>query len=105
MTKTTVKAALDALGKAFADGGVCSRIVLLEQLFTMKLSDCMSMEDFVNMKTRRFGLKSEMRVSLLMRMLNECKLMVLGIENPTPQLTVDYVNNLLLQEMLSNQMY
>lgn len=108
-TKTTAKQAWDALKEAFADGGVCRRIVLLEQLVTTKLTDCSSMEDFVNKKTTLwtkvksagFAIDENVAASLMLAGLpNEFKPMVFGIERSTPKLTVDYVKNLLLQEML-----
>lgn len=107
--KTTAKTAWDALKEAFADGGVCRRIVLLQQLVSTKLNDCASMEDFVNktttlwtkVKSAGFAIDENVAASLMLAGLpSEYKPMVYGIERTTPKLTVDYVKNVLLQEML-----
>lgn len=107
--KTTAKTAWDALKDAFADSGVCRRIVLLQQLVSTKLNDCASMEDFVNrtttlwakVKNAGFAIDENVAASLMLAGLpNEYKPMVFGIERTTPKLTVDYVKNMLLQEML-----
>lgn len=46
--KETAKEAWESITTAFSDTGKCRRSALLQQLVSMKLADCKSMEDVIN---------------------------------------------------------
>lgn len=109
--KTNAKDAWDALEQAFSDSGTCRKVSLLQQWISTKLNDCASMEEYVNsmtslwtkVKTAGFQINEEVAASLLLAGLpNEYRPMILGIENSKQNLTMDYVKNLLLQEVIFN---
>lgn len=103
----TAKEAWTSLQKAFEDSGLCRKVGLLKQLVQLKLSDCTSIEDFVNrvtmtsLKVKKTGLKldDEIIASLMLAGLpNEFDPLVMAIENSSEQLTTDGVKTLLLQD-------
>lgn len=104
---TTAKDAWDNLQNAFEDSGLCRKVELLKQLVQLSLSECDSVEDYINqmtmtsLKVTKTGLKldDELLASLMLAGLpTECKSLVMAIENSTAKLTLDYVKTLLLQE-------
>lgn len=107
--KDTPKAAWESINKAFSDSGVCRRVTLLQQLVSVKLADCNGMEDYVNRmvllstKVTSVGFKidDDVIASLMLAGLpSEYRPLILGVENSQKVLTVDYVKNLLLQEVI-----
>lgn len=107
--KDTPKEAWESINKAFSDSGVCRRVTLLQQLVSVKLAECNGMEDYVNRmvmlstKVTSVGFKidDDVIASLMLAGLpSEYKPLILGVENSQKILTVDYVKNLLLQEVI-----
>jgi len=101
------KDAWKALESAFEDSGLCRKVGLLKQLVQLKLSDCMSMEEYINqmtmtsLKVKKTGLKldDEIIASLMLAGLpNEFNPLVMAIENSSQKLTIEGVKTLLLQE-------
>lgn len=107
----TAKQAWDSLQNAFEDSGLCRKVELLKQLVQLTLSKCASVEDYINRmtmtssKVNKTGLKldDELIASLMLAGLpEECKPLVMAIENSTTKLTVDTVKTLLLQDSRLN---
>lgn len=107
--KPTAKEAWDAVIAAFEDSGVCRKVSLLQQLVSVKLVDCSGMEEYVNRVTQLwskvqgvgFALGEDVVGSLMLGGLpSEFRPMILGIENSGKEITVDFVKNLLLQEVI-----
>lgn len=107
--KLTAKEAWDALIAAFEDSGVCRKVSLLQQLVSLKMKDCSNMEDYVNKMTQLwskvqavgFRLGEDVVGSLMLGGLpNEFRPMIMGIENSGKTISVDFVKNLLLQEVI-----
>lgn len=107
--KNTPREAWESINKAFSDSGVCCRVTLLQQLVSVKLADCNGMEDYVNrmvlLSTKvtsvGFKINDDVIASLMLAGLpSEYKPLILGVENSQKVLTVDYVKNLLLQEVI-----
>lgn len=103
----SAKAAWDNLQSAFEDSGLCRKVELLKQLVQLTLENCASVEDYINRimmtssKVKRTGLKldDELVASLMLAGLpEECKPLVMAIENSSTKLTIDGVKTLLLQE-------
>lgn len=104
---STAKEAWDNLQKAFEDSGLCRKVELLKQLVQLSLSECDSVEDYINrmtmtsLKVTKTGLKldDELLASLMLAGLpKEFDSLVMAIENSTAKLTLDSVKTLLLQE-------
>ncbi|XP_037024246.1 uncharacterized protein LOC119066082 [Bradysia coprophila] len=107
----TAKEAWDALQSAFEDSGLCRKVSLLKQLVQLKLSDCTSIEDFVNrvvmtsLKVKKTGLNldDEIVASLMLAGLpGEFNPLVMAYENSSEKLTTEGVKTLLLQETRFN---
>lgn len=107
--KDTPKGAWESINKAFSDSGVCRRVTLLQQLVSVKLADCNGMEDYVNrmvllstkVSSVGFKIDDDVIASLMLAGLpSEYRPLILGVENSQKVLTVDYVKNLLLQEVI-----
>lgn len=100
------KEAWDSINKAFSDTGVCRQLNLLIILVTLKLSDCDSMEDYVQKrnvlwqknKSVGFEIGEQVVAALMLGHLGEqYKPLIMSIDKS--KWTVDYVQNLLLQEV------
>lgn len=103
----SAKDAWNALQTAFEDSGLCRKVALLKQLVGLKLSDCASIEVYVNevtmtsLKVKKTGLNldDEIVASLMLAGLpNEFTPLVMAYENSSQQLTTEGVKTLLLQE-------
>lgn len=102
------KDAWDKLIEAFENKSVSRKVDLLRQLVQMKLSECESMEEYVNkmiitsIQVNSAGLKldDEITASLMLAGLpEEFMPMVLAVENSNDRLSVDTVKNVLLQDV------
>lgn len=100
--------AWNALIGAFEDKGAVRKIGTLGSWFTLKLQDCESMEDYVSkhlnlrskVKAAGFNIEEEVAASIMLVGLpEEYKPMVMSIRVKSGDLTVDYVKNLLLQDV------
>lgn len=109
--KTTAKSAWESLVDAFEDSGICRKVSLLQQLVSMKLKNCSSMESYVNqmlllsikVKKAGFVIGEDIIASLILGGLTaNYRPMIMGIENSGKALTVDFVKNILLQEISSD---
>lgn len=103
----TAKEAWDALKGAFEDSGLCRKVDLLKQMVQLKLTDCISMEDYVSkmvmtsLKVKKAGLDigDDIIAALMLAGLpDEYRPLVMAVENSGKELTTDGVKNLLLQE-------
>ena len=103
----TSNEAWNALVSAYEDSGLTRKVELLKQLVQLKLSDCESMQDYVNqmvmtaLKVQGAGLNidDEVTASLMLAGLpDEFRALVLAIENSTVKLTIDAVKTMLLQD-------
>lgn len=108
----TAKAAWNALGKAFEDSGAVRKVTLLKQWITLRLSDFGSMQEYVNqclvlrsrVKSAGFEIAENVAGSIMLCGLpDEFKSLVMGIESKSEEITVDYVKNILLQEVDFNR--
>lgn len=106
--RTTAKEAWEALAAAYGDSGANRRSAVLQNLVNVKLKDCKSMEEYTDKilsnwgKTKVAGYKIDEDViaSLMLGGLpSEYRPMVMGIETSVKDLKVDYVKNILLQEV------
>lgn len=96
------KKAWDTLQSIFEESGVLQKVFLLEQFILLKLSDCDSMNDYVNKKVqlyskvkRSFKLENDVAGAILLCGLGETyKPLIMSIRD---DLSPDYVKNLLLQ--------
>lgn len=97
----------EALKTAFADSGLTRKVSLLQQLVSLKLVDCESMEEYINksvslwtkVKRAGFNIDEEVIGSLMLGGLpSEFTSMVMAIENSGKKITVDSVRTLLLQD-------
>lgn len=91
---------------AFEDKGTIRKVSILNQLVSTKLASFNSMEKYVNevlllwrkTKVAGFQIQEDVVASLLLGGLgDEYTSMVLGIENGSQELTVDYIKTVLLQ--------
>lgn len=105
----TCKQAWDGIAAAFDDTGTGRKVALLQQLVSLKMKECSSMEDYVNkmtalwskVKAAGFSIDDKTAGSLMLVGLpSEYKPMILAIENSVSEITVDYVKNLLLQGLV-----
>lgn len=105
------KSAWDLITKTFSDNGVTRHSQILQELVTMKRSKCSSMEDYVEkmtvlyQKTKACGFEIGENVvaSLMLGGLSEeYKPLMYGVGKDSKNLTLDFVQNLLLQEIDSN---
>lgn len=108
---TTAKDAWEALEKTFEDTGVVRRMDLLKYFTRLELSDCASMEDYVNkmttahQKLSKSGTKipDEVAAELMLAGLpSEYRPMAMAIANSGVTLTTDLVRTNLLQETLDD---
>lgn len=106
--KENAREAWTALEDAFADSGLGRKVSLLQQWVSTRLQDCNSTEDYVNkmtnlwskVKSVGFKIDEEVAAALMLGGLpKEYKPTILGIESSKDKITVDYVKNLLLQEI------
>lgn len=104
----TAKEAWNALAKAFEDSGAVRKVTLLKQWITLKLSDFESMQEYVNqclvlrsrVKSAGFDIAENVAGSIMLCGLPDSfKSLVMGIESKSDEITVDYVKNVLLQEV------
>lgn len=104
----TAKEAWNALAKAFEDSGAVRKVTLLKQWITLKLSDFGSMQEYVNqclvlrsrVKGAGFDIAENVAGSIMLCGLpDEFKSLVMGVESKSDEITVDYVKNILLQEV------
>ena len=104
----TAKEAWNALAKAFEDSGAVRKVTLLKQWITLKLSDFESMQDYVNeclilrsrVKSAGFEIDEKVAGSIMLCGLPDSfKSLVMGVEAKSDDITVDYVKNILLQEI------
>lgn len=104
----TAKEGWLALVNAFEDKGVVRKVSLLKQWISLKLSDCASMQDYVNqclvlrskVKSAGFKIDEEIAGSIMLCGLpDEFRPMVMSIEAKSGEITVDFVKNVLLQEV------
>jgi len=109
--KKTAKDCWDALHEAFEDTGTTRKVALLQQLVSQKLEQHDCMESYVNktlllsikVKKVGFNLDDEILGSLLLGGLSsDYRPMIMGLENSGKKLTIDYVKNILLQEVEDN---
>lgn len=105
---TSAKQAWNNLISAFENKSVARKVDLLRQLVQMKLSECASMEDYVNkmimtsvnVASAGLQLDDEVVASLMLAGLpDDFMPMVLAIENSNSKLSVDTVKTVLLQEV------
>lgn len=106
--KKTAKECWDALNSAFEDSGTNRKVALLQQLVSTKLEQQNSMESYVNkmlllsikVKNVGFNIDDEILGSLLLcGLTSDYRPMIMGLENSGKKLTIDYVKNILLQEI------
>lgn len=106
----SIKAAWNALSKAFDDNGTCRKVHILQQFTSTKFADCASMENYVNtmtslwakVKSVGFQIDEEVAASLLLAGLPaQYQPLIFGLENSKEKLTMDYVKNILLQGALT----
>jgi len=106
-TATTAKSAWESLIEAFENKSVTRKVDLLRQLVQLRLTDCNSVEEYVNkmiltslqVNTAGLTLDDEVIASLMLAGLPEEFLpMVLAVENSKEKLTVDAVKSILLQD-------
>lgn len=105
------KEAWDLINKTFSDNGVTRHSQILQDLVTMKRSKCSSMEDYVQKmtvlyqktKSCSFEIGENVVASLMLGALSEeYKPLMYGVGKDSKNLTLDFVQNLLLQEVDSN---
>lgn len=104
----TAKSAWDALKLAFQDTGVSRKVTLLKQWITLRLENCESMHDYVTQclslrsKVRNAGFSIDEQTAgaiMLCGLSDDYRPMVMSIEAKGSELTVDFVKNILLQEV------
>lgn len=109
---TMAKNAWESIISAFEDSGIGRRVDLLKQLVSLKQDDCTSMEEYVHKmvlmanKVKKAGpeIGDEVVAALMLAGLpDEYRPMVMAIENSTPKLSSDFVQNRLLQEVTINK--
>lgn len=97
-----------ALLLAFEDKVIVRKVTLLKQWISLKLVDCESMQSYVTQclslysKIKSAGFKIDEQIAgaiMLCELSEEFKPMVMSIETKGDELTVDYVKNILLQEI------
>lgn len=105
---TTAKQGWDTLMTAFEDKGVVRKVSLLKQWISLRLADCESMQDYVNkcltlrskVKSAGFKIDEEIAGSIMLCGLSDAfKPMVMSIETKADEISVDFVKNILLQEI------
>lgn len=105
------KEAWDMINKTFSDSGVTRHSQILQELVAMRRDKCSSMEDYVQkmtvlyQKTKACGFEiGENVVASLMLggLSDEYKPLMYGVGKDSKNLTLDFVQNLLLQEIDSN---
>lgn len=95
--KTSIKDAWEALAKAFSDTDTCRKVRMEEHVNKMTNS-------WARLKSLGFKIDEEVGASILLAGLpNEYKTMILGLEQTTANLTMDFVKNLLLQGSLADE--
>lgn len=101
---TAAKKAWEALESIFQDNGVLQKVFTLEQFVMLKLSDCDSLQDYVNKKVqlysktkKGFNIDDEVAGGILLCGLGETyKPLIMSVRD---KLSPDYVKNLLLQSV------
>lgn len=108
----TAKEAWDTLTTSFEDNGVVRKVSLLKQWISLKLSDCASIQDYVNRyltlrsKVNSAGFKIDEDVAgsiMLCGLPDDFRPMIMSVETSGKEITVDYVKNILLQEIDFNK--
>lgn len=103
----TAHQAWEELKKAFEVNGLKRKVDLLKTLVGLKMTECDSMQEYVNTfvmtsykcRAAGFTLNDQLLASLLLAGLpNECDSLVLAIENNNASLELDKVKNTLLQD-------
>lgn len=106
---TSTKKAWDSLVEAFQTDGTCQKIFTLQKFVSSKADNYATMHEYVNemlklyakVTNAGFNIDDKTAGSLLLAGLSaEYRPMILGIENSGTAITVDYVKNLLLQNVL-----
>lgn len=104
----TVKKAWEVLKDAFEDRGAVRKVTLLKQWVTLKLEDCSSMQEYITKslqfrsKIKAAGMKIDEELAgtlMLVGLSNDFRPMVMSVESMEREITVDYVKNLLTQEV------
>lgn len=104
----TAKDAWDKLNSAFEDSGLTRRVGLLRTLITTQLTNCESVNDYVNTvittahKLNGIGFKISdewIGTLLLAGLPNEYKPMIMGLENSGTPITGDAIKTKLLQDV------
>lgn len=99
------KKAWEALLKVFEDSGALRKVSLFKQWISLQLSNCTSMQDYVNksvtlrgkVKAAGFEISEDIAGSILLCGLSDdYKPLIMSVETKD-SLTLDYVKNLLLQ--------
>lgn len=102
------KDAWDCLCNIFEDKGAVRKVTLLKQWITLQLDDCSSMHDYVNkslnlrakIKTAGFDIGDEISGCIMLCGLNDdFKPLIMSLETKSDTLKVDFVKNILLQEV------
>lgn len=98
----------DALVSAFEDKGVTRKVALLKQWVSLQLNECESMQNYVErsfslyskVKTAAFDINDTVAGSMMLcGLTDQFRPMVMSMESAEKDLTVDFVKNVLLQEV------
>lgn len=104
----TAKEGWDTLSSAFEDKGVVRKVTLLKQLVSLKLNECESMQAYVEkclslhskVKAAGFDIDDQIAGSMMLCGLSDdFKPMIMSIESSEKDISIDYVKNILLQEV------
>lgn len=104
----TAKKAWENLKEAFEDRGAVRKVTLLKQWVTLKLDECSSMQEYITKslqfrsKIKAAGMKIDEELAgtlMLVGLSNDFRPMVMSVESMEKEITVDYVKNLLTQEV------
>lgn len=104
----TAKEGWDALVSAFEDKGVTRKVALLKQWVSLQLSECETMQNYVErslslyskVKTAGFDINETVAGSMMLcGLTDQFRPMVMSMESAERDLTVDFVKNVLLQEV------
>lgn len=105
----TAKSGWDMITKTFENTGVVRKVSFLKQWISLKLNECESMQNYVSqclslrskVKSAGFKIDEEIAASIMLcGLTDEFKPMVMSIESKSEDLTVDFVKNILLQEVM-----
>lgn len=108
----TTKDAWNGICKAFSDSGSDLNVFALEKFVTIKTDQFKTLEEYVNKKMKLwrrvraagYNIDEKTVGSLMLAGLPEvCRPMIIGIKNSGVTITVDFVKNSLLQDVLLNR--